>query len=174
MDRLDAAAVEKLREELAAARSCLPSAETVEKLLNRAHVPDDLDTVEEGMEFQDAIEGVRAALDRMAESLGAPTVTVHMLVAGLPLCGFSTAQPRDWPENHKWCHTIAEFLTNVRAPEKCCARCLKAFEMTQAKPLRRCATCKKPFPDEYIGHNVTDREWYCTPECYRAAGGHWP
>jgi hypothetical protein len=29
-------------------------------------------------------------------------VTVHILHHGLPLCRFSTALPRDWPEGHKW------------------------------------------------------------------------
>jgi hypothetical protein len=30
-----------------------------------------------------------------------PSVIVHILFHGYPLCRFSTAPPRDWPENHK-------------------------------------------------------------------------
>lgn len=169
-----------LRAELSTAQQCLPSTEAIEKLLNRVvpetdPVPDSeaLDVVEEVMEFQEALEGVREALKRMAEFIGPPTITVHMLEAGLPLCEFSREPPGDWPVQHKWCHTVREFLTNVRAPEKPCVGCLAAFEKALRKPLRRCATCKKPFPDEYVGHNVTDTVWYCTPVCYRAAGGTW-
>lgn len=28
--------------------------------------------------------------------------TVHVLEAGLPLCGFTDAVPRDWPQGHGW------------------------------------------------------------------------
>lgn len=31
-----------------------------------------------------------------------PEVIVHILHHGLPLCRFSTAVPRDWPEGHRW------------------------------------------------------------------------
>jgi hypothetical protein len=32
-------------------------------------------------------------------------MTVHALLMGLPLCGFSRKVPADWPEDHKWVYT---------------------------------------------------------------------
>ena len=173
---------DRLREELNAAQQCLPSTEAVEKLLNRVvpetdPVPDSeaLDVVEEVMEFQEALEGVREALKAMSAllnpSASTPSCTrVHMLVSGLPFCGFTSALPRDWPADQKWCHTIDELLLNLSASEVACPKCIARFEKEQGKPLRHCAKCGKPFPPDYIGHNVTDTEWYCTPNCYHAAG----
>lgn len=39
--------------------------------------------------------------------------TIHVLVEGLPLCGFSRAVPRDWPAGHQW----------VRLTERASATC---------------------------------------------------
>lgn len=54
-----------MREELAAAQSCLPSIEALTKFLDNAlptSEATDLDNVEAGMELQDALVGVRDAL----------------------------------------------------------------------------------------------------------------
>jgi len=37
-----------------------------------------------------------------AVSAGPGLVTMHLLSAGLPLCGFTTQMPREWPEDHMW------------------------------------------------------------------------
>lgn len=50
---------------------------------------------------------LEAAVLEHLEKHGAPPATsvplvVHVLRAGLPLCGFSTRPPREWPPGHKW------------------------------------------------------------------------
>lgn len=30
---------------------------------------------------------------------------------------------------------------------------------------RHCHGCRKPFPDEHVGHNVTTHIWYCSQDC---------
>lgn len=46
-------------------------------------------------------------------------VTVHVLRAGQPVCGFSTDFPRDWPTGHYW--VSARNLGRVNC-EGCLAR----------------------------------------------------
>lgn len=56
-----------------------------------------------------------------------PTFTVHILATGLPLCGFSTGVPKNWPEGHKW--------VSITDPEDAnCQKCLSFVE--EAKQFR--------------------------------------
>lgn len=36
------------------------------------------------------------------EAIGIKATYVHVLMSGFPLCGFSQALPRDWPDGHRW------------------------------------------------------------------------
>ena len=50
-------------------------------------------------------------------------ITVHVLLAGLPLCGFSDALPRDWPGGHAWVHGGEDEIEMVT-----CALCRRLAE----------------------------------------------
>ena len=55
-------------------------------------------------------------------------MVIHILRAGLTLCGFSREVPRDWPEGHKWvaesdeplatCVSCKDTLSKEREKEK--------------------------------------------------------
>lgn len=63
---------------------------------------------------------LEAAVLEHVEKHGSPSpgIVVHVLRAGLPLCGFSTRPPREWPENHKW--TTAPIGAIAVTCETCC------------------------------------------------------
>jgi hypothetical protein len=46
-----------------------------------------------------------------------PTLIVHILHYGLPLCRFTAAVPRDWPSGNKW--------VGLGEPGATCTRCIK-------------------------------------------------
>lgn len=54
------------------------------------------------------------------------SVNVHGLRNGLPLCGFTTDVPRDWPPEHKWSSEVDEIN---------CAGCLRSIK-TGGDPLQ--------------------------------------
>jgi len=48
------------------------------------------------------------------------TEVIHILDAGLPLCGFTQDIPRDWPEGHRW---IGRKEVDGYQSPPCCPRC---------------------------------------------------
>jgi hypothetical protein len=60
-------------------------------------------------------------------------MTVHILYEGLPLCGFSTTVPRDWPEGHRWVtiedRTPLSEHGNVDADAQRCKVCERQREL---------------------------------------------
>lgn len=45
-------------------------------------------------------------------------VSVHVLLRGQPLCGFSEKLPMDWPAGHRWVRSLDE-LPRFWAPLAC-------------------------------------------------------
>jgi hypothetical protein len=68
-------------------------------------------------------EVLRAA-DRAANFRKPPyqKTTVHLLRHGLPLCGFSTKVPGEWPPNHVWVGAFAE-MVGLKEPQVPCEGC---------------------------------------------------
>jgi len=67
----------------------------------------------------DHAERFEARLEQEApRERAAATSTVHVLRQGLPLCGFSTEVPANWPPGHTWTHE--DDCEHVTCPE-----CLK-------------------------------------------------
>lgn len=52
--------------------------------------------------------------------------TVHVLLHGLPLCGFTKDVPRDWPDGHVWIHR--EHITDPEAKKDACKPCFDKAE----------------------------------------------
>lgn len=51
-------------------------------------------------------------------------LTLHILVAGFPKCGFSNELPKDWPSNHRWVRSAEDMLAELDDKKKPCLRCL--------------------------------------------------
>jgi len=52
------------------------------------------------------------------DTLPAPApLQVHILWHGLPMCGFTTEIPEDWPEGHKW-------VSRLEREDATCENCL--------------------------------------------------
>lgn len=160
---LPPAKVAQIREELAAAQTCMPSDEALTKVLERIPVEAqdsaDLDAIEQGMELQEALEGMRASIRAAQDFLPAvvtstpiepvskplkpgwkfepsteakPKTTVHVLNAGLALCKFTDKLPRDWPDDQKWAHGVEE-LRRLRDPEVPCMECVRQDHLNKQR-----------------------------------------
>lgn len=57
---------------------------------------------------------------------------IHILHEGLPICGFTTALPRDWPDGHRW--TRLDDQANATCPD-----CLRRTTPTLVEKLRAIA-----------------------------------
>lgn len=148
-----------VREELNAARTCLPTEAGFTEFLSKfgpdgeKPTSEDLDRVELGMEMQNALAGTREALDaawahvqsdpfktlveeKRTEELKRTAdekVTVHLLRAGLPVCDFSREVPSHWPSDHAWAPSVAELKT-LKPPQVPCGACLRAEERSKQRP----------------------------------------
>lgn len=58
--------------------------------------------------------------------------TVHILVGGLPLCGFSTKVPSEWSPNNVWAHTFDE-LVGLKDPQVPCDECGRQHWLNKRK-----------------------------------------
>jgi hypothetical protein len=54
--------------------------------------------------------------------LGLP-VTIHLLFHGMPLCGFTTKLPKDWPNGHVW---------DPSRPRATCENCKREYDARHA------------------------------------------
>jgi hypothetical protein len=114
-------------------------------------------------------------------------IRLHVLREGLPLCRFTTAVPRDWPEDHKWAHD-ADFRNMMKGGKfaetvpnhdrfEVCGGCKTVFladdvetTMTQSH--------EAPCPHCHGSGKVTVPPEVATIEayyfgCQRQAGHHW-
>ena len=51
----------------------------------------------------------------MTTDVTAPPKVVHVLLYGLPLCGFSRDLPAQWPDGHVWTHLGSDDPVSCRA-----------------------------------------------------------
>lgn len=49
--------------------------------------------------------------------------TIHVLIAGFPLCGFSLVPPVNWPPMHTWIREDQVDVVRKENPASFCRRC---------------------------------------------------
>lgn len=54
----------------------------------------------------------------------APTPTIHALLSGLAICGFSKKVPRDWPKHNYWVSAVAKEMHH----RVTCGECKKVLK----------------------------------------------